>query len=197
MHVTRCGRASLAFLVFALAAPAAELQLYFTALQRILADQIFTQDGRLYVKNDAKNKCSFAYLEKPVISAGNGKLLVKARFSGKSAGSFFGRCVGLGDSFDVVIGAIPQYREGALALQDVRVDTPGRDGFYIRKVREAMASSLARSFKYNVASDARRILEEPKPNSPFRQELRRFDVREIRVLADSLVVVLDFHLAVK
>ncbi len=186
-----------AALFFACAAPAAELQLYFSALQRILADQIFTQEGRLYVKNDAKNKCNFAFLEKPFVSADKGRLLVRARFSGKAAGAFFGRCVGLGDSFDVVIGAIPQYRDGALALQDVRVDAPGRDGFYIRRVRSVMAESLARNFKYNMAADAKRILEEPKPNSPLRQELRRFDVREIRVLADSLVVVLDFQLAVK
>lgn len=184
-------------LLCALAAPSAELQLYFTALQRILADQVFTQDGRLYVKNSARNKCNFAYLEKPSVSADKGRLLVRARFSGRAASSLFGRCVGLGDSFDVVIGAVPQYRDGALALQDVRVDSPGRDGFYIRRVRAAMADSLARNFKYNVSADAKRILEEPKPNSPLRQELRRFDVRDVRVLGDSLVVVLDFQLAVR
>ena len=176
---------------------AVELQLYFSALQRILGEQIFTQDGRLYVKGDRKNLCSFAYLEKPVVSADNGRLNVRARFSGRSAQNLFGRCLGMGDSFDVLIGALPQYRDGWLALREVRVDSPGRDGFYVRQVRAAMATSLARTFKYDVASDAKRILEQPRPNSPSRQELRRFDVREIRVLADSIVVVLDFQLSVR
>jgi hypothetical protein len=171
--------------------------LYFSALQRILAVQVFTQDGRLYVKGSRKNKCNFAYLEKPVVAAGNGRLLIRARFSGRSAQSLFGRCLGMGDSFDVLIGAVPQYRDGSLALRDVRVDSPGRDGFYIRRVRAAMADSLTRQFKYNVSSDAKRILEEARPGSPLRQELRRFEVREIRVLGDSIVVVLDFQLAVK
>jgi hypothetical protein len=179
------------------AAPGAELQLYFSALQRILAEQVFTQDGRMYVKNDARNKCNFAYLEKPAISADRGRLFVRARFSGRAAQNFFGRCIGLGDSFDVLIGALPVYRDGSLALNDVRVDSPGRDGFYIRKVRTAMAESLARSFKYNVGADAKRMLEDNRGDAKLRQELRRFDVREIHALQDSLVVVIDFQLAVK
>jgi hypothetical protein len=40
-------------------------------------------------------------------------------------------------------------------------------------------------------------VEEPNPTAPFRRELRGFDIREIQVLPDSLVLVLDFQLAVK
>ena len=190
-------RAAALVLTFSALSSAAELQLYFSVLQRVLADQIFTQDGKLYVKGDAKNKCNFAFLEHPAVAADNGRLLVKARFTGRSAQSLFGRCFGVGDSFEVAILARPQYRDGFLALTDVRVDTPGRDTFYTRRVRAAMASSLASQFKYNVAAEAKRTLEEPKPNNPTRQELRRFDVKDIRVLPDSVVVVLDFQLAVK
>jgi hypothetical protein len=174
-----------------------ELQLYFSALQRILADQVFTQDGRLYVKGDRKNKCNFAYLEKPAVSADRGRLIIRARFSGRSSQNLFGHCFGMGDSFDVSIGAAPLYRDGSLALKDVRVDSPGRDGFYIRRVRTAMADSLSKQFKYNVADGAKRILEAPQPGSPLKQELRRFNVSDVRVLPDSIVVVLDFQLAVR
>lgn len=193
----RCVWAAALVLTFSALSSAAELQLYFSVLQRVLAEQIFTQEGKLYVKGDAKNKCNFAFLEHPAVAADNGRLLVKARFTGRSAQSLFGRCFGVGDSFDVAILAKPQYRDGFLALTDVRVDTPGRDTFYTRRVRAVMASSLASQFKYNVAAEAKRTLEEPKPNNPTRQELRRFDVKEIRVLPDSVVVVLDFQLAVK
>lgn len=180
-----------------LVCPAAELQLYFPMLQRVLAEQIFTAEGKLWVRGNAANKCNFAYLERPLISADNGRLLVKARFTGKAATNLFGRCVGFGDSFDVSILALPQYRNGFLALQDVRVDSPGRDTFYTRRVRMAMADSLSKQFKYDVAAEAKRTLEEAKPNTPVRQELRRFDVKEIRVLPDSVLVVVDFLLAIK
>lgn len=178
-------------------APAVELQFYFSALQRILSEQWFTQDGRLYVRGDRRNQCNFAFLERPVISTAGDLLRIDAHFSGRSAQSFFGRCIGMADSFDVQIVARPQYRDGSLALSNVHVESPGRDSFYVRRVRASMADSLNKQFKYNLAADAKRILEEPKPNSPIRQELRQFDVREIRVLPDSVIFVLDFRLAVR
>jgi hypothetical protein len=187
-----------AALLMVIPARAVELQLYFSALQRILADQVFTQDGRLYVRGDQKTKCNFAFLEKPVVSAANGRLAVRARFSGRTAQNWFGRCVGMGDSFEVEISAVPQHRDGMLALRDVKVASPGRDGFYIRRVRTAMADSLAKQFHYDMAREAKRMLEPPPQKSPaLQQQLVRFDVKEIRVQADSVVVVADFVVAVR
>ena len=61
----------------------------------MLARQVFTQDGRRYVHNDKTNKCNFAYLEKPQVRGGGGKLNIRARFTGRSAVNMFGQCVGL------------------------------------------------------------------------------------------------------
>ena len=36
----------------------------------------------------------------------NGRLILQARFTGRSALNVFGQCVGLGDSFDVHITAL-------------------------------------------------------------------------------------------
>jgi hypothetical protein len=38
---------------------------------------------------------------------------------------------------------------------------------------------------------------EPKPKTPARQELRRFDVKEIRGLPDSVLVVVDLLLPIR
>jgi hypothetical protein len=177
-------------------AQAIELQIYYSALQRLLAAQVFTQEGRLYVRGGAKNKCSFAYLENPVIGNAGARLVIRARFSGRSASNFFGQCVGMGDSFDLAIAAVPYYRDGAVRLKDLKVDSPGRDGYYIRRVRAAIGDSLARQFAYNVAGDAQRILEQ-KRDPLYTQELRQFNITGIRVATDSIVVGLDFLLAVK
>jgi hypothetical protein len=87
-----------------------QLVLHYEALQRILAAQLFTQDGRNYVKGSKDARCNYAYLENPVIGAEKGRLSVKARFSGRAALDLLGRCIGLGDSFDVTILATPYYR---------------------------------------------------------------------------------------
>jgi len=55
----------------------------------------------------------------------------------------FGKCIGLGDSFEASITALPYYQDGVLRLKDVRVVGKGRDGFYIRRVCLALARASA------------------------------------------------------
>ena len=178
-------------------ARAVELHIRFGALERMLAEQVFTQEGRRYVRGDRASKCNFAYLEKPQVSEDSGRLRIRARFSGRSSLNMLGQCVGLGDAFDVVIAAKPEYRDGNLRFQEVKVASAGKTGFYIRRVCSAMEASLARDFKYPLAADAKRILEDSPGQPGYERELRNFTVPEIRVSHEALVLVLEFELTVK
>ena len=188
------------FLLSAGPAFATELEVRYSVIERLLADQLFSQDGRLYVKGSKTTKCQFAYLESPRVGSINGRLRVTARFSGRTALDMFGRCVGLGDSFDLTLTASPAVKNGALALTDVAVSTP-RDSFYIRKVRQALSGSFAKDFKIEIRDQARRLLEQAPPGGvakpSYQQELQRFDLTGVVVQADALVLVIDFRLVVK
>ncbi len=168
---------------------AAEIELRFATLERIIAGQMFTQEGRHYVRGNKTTRCQFAYLESPRIDADNGRLRVKARFSGRSAVDVFGGCVGLGDSFDLTMTASPAAKNGAIVFNNVNIETP-KDSFYIRRVRTAMARSVSRDFKIEVRDHARTLLAQAG-------ELASFDLSEVRVTPESLVLVVDFKLVVK
>jgi hypothetical protein len=178
----------------------AELELRYGAIERLIADQLFSQEGRLYVRGSKTTKCKFAYLESPKVGAIDGRLRVSARFSGRTALDMFGGCVGLGDSFEFTLIATPIVKSGALALKDVNVSTP-RDSYYIRRVRQALTASFAHDFKIEMQDRARRLLEQPPAQTSatplYRQELASFDLRDVRVQPDGLVLVLDFRLVVK
>jgi len=178
-------------------ASAVELHIQFGALERMLAKQVFTQDGRRYVHGNEKTRCNFAYLEHPQIQAKDGRLVIRARFTGRTALDMFGKCVGLGDAFTVVIGARPQYRDGSIGLQEVTATGDGKTGFYIRRVCSVLATSLARDFHYPLAAEAQRALEDPGAQPDYRRELRQFRVADIRVSNDALVMEVDFQLTVK
>jgi len=178
-------------------ASAVELRLQFGALERMLTEQAFTQEGRRYVHGSRSTKCDFAYLERPQVRGGDGKLRITAHFSGRKALNVIGQCVGLGDAFDVVITAIPQYKNGNIGLQEVKVTSPAKSGYYIRKVCEALQASLARDFRYPLDADAHRILEDPGSQRGYQREVKNFRVPEIRVTGDALVLSLDFELTVK
>ena len=178
----------------------AELELRYAAIERVIADQLFSQEGRLYVRGNKTTKCKFAFLESPHVGALDGRLRVTARFSGRTALDMFGGCVGLGDSFDFTLIAVPIVKNGALAFNEVNVSTP-RDSFYIRRVRQALTSSFSRDFKIEVRDQARHLLEQaPAQGSAkplFQEELASFDLRDVRVQPDAVVLVMDFRLVVK
>jgi hypothetical protein len=174
-----------------------ELAIHFTTVQKLLARQVFTQDGRKYLRGTSATQCSYAYLQDPKIGGAGGLLNIKARFSGRSALNVFGACVGLGDSFDISIHAMPYYKDGFLRLKDVRVEGKGRDGFYIRRVCASMARSLYTQFSYPVIEEAKRILERHPSGEGYRQELIRFSVPAVWVSSEAVVLSLDFALAVK
>jgi hypothetical protein len=179
------------------AAHAVELHVQFGALERMLSQTVFTQDGRRYVHNDKSNKCNFAYLEKPQVRSDSGKLRIRARFTGRSALNIVGQCVGLGDAFDVSILATPQYKDGYLVLGNVTVASDGKSGYYIRRVCGAMGASLARDFHYPIAPEFQKVLEDPGIQPAYPRQLRHFQITEIRVTPDDLVFLVDFELTVK
>jgi hypothetical protein len=188
-----------AALLLALAANAraVEVHLQFGALERMLSEQVFTQDGRRYVHGSKDNKCNFAYLEKPQVRGENGRLRMKARFSGRTALNLAGQCVGVGDAFDVIILALPIYKNGFVGLQEVKVTSDGKTGYYIRRVCDAMEASLSRDFKYALERDAQILLENPVAQPNYKREMRRFQAPEIRVTSDALVLQVDFELTIK
>jgi len=175
---------------------AADIELRFDALERIIAQQVFTQDGRKYVRGTPATKCQFAYLEAPRIGTENGLLRVSARFSGRTAFDVLGGCIGLGDSFDLTIVAAPVVRNGAIGFKDVKV-TATKDSYYIRRVRDALTRSFAKDVKIDVKDQARKILEQQREGASYKVEMASFNLTEVRVTSDSLVLVIDFRLIVQ
>lgn len=176
--------------------PAVELRLRFGALERMLAEQVFTEEGKRYL-GPKRTKCNFAYLQKPRIQGEGGRIRIFAKFTGRTSLDVFGRCLGLGDEFDLVVTARPEHRRNGLGLADVAVAAVSRNSFYIRRVCAVMASSLARDFQYPLAAQAKRILEETAVSPAYPRELRDFAVRSIQVAPDELVLDLNFALTIK
>jgi hypothetical protein len=185
------------FLLLAIAGrcQAADIELKFDTLDRLIAQQVFTQDGRKYVRGTPTTKCQFAYLEAPHIGAENGLLRVSARFSGRTAFDVLGGCIGLGDSFDLTIVAVPVVRDGAIAFRDVKVAVT-KDSYYIRRVRAALMQSFTKDVKIDLKEQARKILEQSREGAPYKAEMASFNLTEVRVTADALVLVIDFRLVV-
>lgn len=175
---------------------AADLEIRYAALERLVNEQMFTAEGRRYVRGSKSEKCRYAYMQDPHVSAAGNRLRLHVRFDGRSAMNLLGNCVGMGDTFDLTIVARPVPRDGSIAFDELVVSTP-RDSFYIRRVRDAVAQTFDREFRIDVRDQARRLLETPARNSAYQQELRDLKLSGIRVTPEALVLEVDFKLIVK
>ena len=141
-------------------------------------------------------RCNYAYLENPRISASGGRLIVRARFSGRTSLDVLGACVGLRDSFDLTIRATPGYREGMLVLQDVEAVAEGLPNLYMNRVLRALADGLPKQFRYPLRDESRKMLEQDR-DPMYRQQMHSFHVVSVQAANQSLVLILDFRLEVK
>lgn len=171
-----------------------ELHLTFGVLQSVIGAQVFTEDGRRYVKGDKARRCNFAYLENPRIGQDSGRLVVRAKFSGRSALNVLGQCVGLGDSFDVIVRMTPYADKSTLRLRDVDVASDGKRGIYGRAVCKALADTIPRVLVYDFAPDFKRALESQQPGVPFKKTVDDFAVQSMRVSSEALVLHLGLKL---
>ncbi len=176
---------------------AIELEIRFPLLEKQLAQQLFTQDGKRYVKGNAKTKCNFAYLADPHFKAREGRLLIQARFTGRSSLDLLGKCVGFGDSFDLEVVAGLTTRGGTLILVQPKVQILSRDTYYSRQVKKALEASIADAVQYPIRDEVRRLLTQASQAGPYKISIGKLEIRSLQIQNDSLVVDVDTRFLVE
>ena len=174
-----------------------ELRFEYAALERVLGQQLFTNEGRRYVQGNEKRKCNYAYLEKPHIGEWNGRLVIRAKFIGKAAVDVLGRCMGIGDTFDLTLVGTPVYQSGMVTLKDVQATANGHNTMYSRRVMKGLEQAMSKDIGYPVEKDAKWILEQPRDGFQFQQKLSNLVIQSVQATPGALVLVADFVLTVK
>src|SRR5215467_11613419 len=103
-------------LLACLPARSAEIVLERTAVDRLVRQSLFTDQGRYYLQRGA----CFAYLDDPAVSLAGGRVVLNANLT-----SFLGvlvgqQCVGVPLSSKVVLSGKPVQQGGIVRLADLR-----------------------------------------------------------------------------
>lgn len=179
-----------------LAPASVQLEIQYPVIERFLAKQVFTHEGRQYVRGSKEDRCNYAYLENPRISGSGGRLIIQARFSGRSSIGVLGACVGMQDSFDLTLRATPAYENGFLTLRDVEAVTEAPRTLYVTRVLRALGEGLPKQFHYPLREESRKMLEQDR-DPMYRQQMLAFHVVSAQAANHALVLILDFRLEVK
>lgn len=177
-------------LAIGLPAQGAEIVLERTAVDRLVRQSMFTEQGRYYLQ---KGAC-YAYLDEPVVSLTGGRVVLNARltsFMGVMVGT---QCVGVPLNSRVTVSGKPAQDGGVVRLADLRIDNIA-DQSTRAVVQSGILPRFPQAVEIDVAAALRAMLKQP--NIPYTTELERLDITALSAEGDRLGVTFDFKLVAK
>jgi hypothetical protein len=173
-----------------LPARGAEIVLERTAVDRLVRQSLFTDQGRYYLQRGA----CYAYLHEPAVSLTGGRVILNANltsFLGVMVGT---QCVGVPLSSKVTLSGKPAQQGGVVRLADLRIDNIA-DQSTRGLVQSGVLPKLPQAVEIDVAAALRAMLKQP--NIPYTSELERLDITALSAEGDRLGVTFDFKLVAR
>src|SRR3569833_1153193 len=100
-------------------AAASDLSLGPNSIQKIVAEQLFTQNGRTYLVD---NGPCYAFFDHPKTHLTDGRLILNAHLSARIGLQIGDNCAGTDVASNVIISARPAGKGSSLTLEDIRFD---------------------------------------------------------------------------
>jgi hypothetical protein len=181
--------------LFASTARAADVTISHAALERVVWQVMLTEGGRAYFEGGLDDTCRYAFVQEPRVSGANGRLHVRFLFSGRAGAQVGERCVGPGDTFDLVVSGVPALSQGELYLEDLRVEAP--DTAYFRLVSGLVESQLRQRLRYPLKQDLDRIAATVGAPAGYAMSVESLEMNRVQVGEDALRVSLDIGLSIR
>jgi hypothetical protein len=168
----------------------AEIVLERTAVDRLVRQSLFTDQGRYYLQ---RGQC-YAYLHDPVVSLAGGRVVLNANLTSYLGVMVGTQCVGVPLSSKVVLSGKPVQQGGIVRLADLSIDNIS-DQATRALVQQVVLPRFPQAVEIDVAAALRSMLKQP--NIPYTSDLERLDISNISAEGDRLGVTFDFKLNAK
>jgi hypothetical protein len=168
----------------------AEIVLERTAVDRLVRQSLFTDQGRYYLQRGA----CFAYLDDPAVSLSGGRVVLNANLTSYLGVLVGQQCVGVPLNSKVVLSGKPVQQGGIVRLADLRIDNIA-DQATRALVQQVVLPRFPQAVEIDVAAALRSMLKQP--NIPYTSDLERLDITTISAEGDRLGVTFDFKLTAK
>lgn len=175
------------------AGPLSELTIHNTAIQKMLMNELFIDEGRYHLL--PTTACQYAYVDSPVVTLSQGRVRIKARVSGKISMEVGDQCVGTrSDVVQVAVSARPVFSGEKLVLTDIRVDEISNEGYRVL-LQQFLASAVPRAIEIDVREGLQRILADRQ--STYEVVVDRLSVTDITAENNRLHARLTFGLTAR
>ncbi len=191
MHAKlRCLTLGLLALALAGGSVAAEIVLEHSAVDKLIAQTMFTNNGR---HDLVKGPCS-AYLDRPSVVIEGGRIRIRSHLTAR-VGVVDGRsCVGLAIASWTVASGRPVARGGSVVLTDLRIDQVDDPNLRLL-VESGLLAALPRAIELDMRQAVRGMLQ--NNSGQFQAEVDTLVIDSVVAADDRLSIRFDFKLVAK
>lgn len=191
MHGTmRCLTLGLLALALTGASLAAEIVFEHSAVDKLLAQTMFTNNGR---HDLVKGPCS-AYLDRPSVVIEGGRIRIRSHLTAR-IGVVDGRsCVGLAIASWTVASGRPVARGASVVLTDLRIDQVDDPNLRLL-VESGLLAALPRAIELDMRQAVRGMLQ--NNSGQFQAEVDTLIIDSVVAADDKLSIRFDFRLVAK
>jgi hypothetical protein len=179
------------------AANAIEIKISAQALERTLAQQLFTgAQGRYYIRGDDKSPC-YVYADQPKVTFVQDRITVHVHTHSKLGTSLHGMCVGLGLSPEADVSILPDAQGENIGFRDARVENLSESKELNFFLVPFLSRKLPQKMTVNMADLLRKLLANSATSTGYEMKLDELRIHSMQVSGDTLIVDFDSQLSVR
>jgi hypothetical protein len=171
-------------------AQAAEIVLERSAVEKLVAQTMFSNAGR----HELQRGACYAYLESPSVELKDGRIRIRSRLSSHVGVDLGNACVGVSIATWTVVSGRPAANGGSVRLEDLRIDSV--DDPTVRLVLESgLLPTLPRAIELDVLKAVRSMLQ--NSGAQLQTSVDAFQIESVLVADDRLGVKFNFRLVAR
>ena len=169
-------------------ADGAEIVLEQSAVQKLVAESLFKDNGRYYIQRGA---CS-AYLDSPTVTLTGGRVFIRSRLNARVGMDLGDSCAGVDLVSWTTVSGEPNAQGTSVRLADIRIEDVGDANTRI-VLNSGLVPTLPGALELDVLKAVRSMLQ--GASGQLQVEVLALDIESVHVANNKLSVRFDFKVA--
>jgi hypothetical protein len=166
----------------------AEIVLAQSAVQKLVVESLFKDDGRYFIQRGA---CS-AYLDSPVVTLTGGRVVIRSRLNARLGMDFGDSCAGVDLASWTTVSGEPSAQGTSVRLTNIRVEEVGDANTRII-LNSGLVPTLPAAVELDVLKAVRSMLQ--GASGQLQVDVLALNIESVRVADSKLTVRFDFKVA--
>jgi hypothetical protein len=170
------------------AASGAEIVLEQSAVQKLVVESLFKDNGRFYIQRGA---CS-AFLENPAVTLTNGRVVIRSHLSARLGMDFGDSCAGVDLASWATVSGEPSAQGTTVRLTNIRIEDVGDANTRV-VLNSGLVPTMPGAVELDVLKAVRTMLQ--GASGQLQVEVQSLNIESVRIAGNTLSVRFDFRVA--